>query len=225
MLPLRFFRSRAFSATNGVSLTMMFGAFGSIFLLSQFFQTVQGMSALEAGLRTLPWTAMPIVVAPLAGVLSDRVGARPLMALGLALQAGAIAWLSAVTTVDVAYSTLVPGFVAAGAGMALVFAPAANAVLASVRPEEAGQASGATNTVREVGGVLGVAVLATAFSSAGGYASPQDFVDGLTAALPIGAGVLAVGALIALLVPGPGRAGAPAQGGVTATEAPVASTA
>ena len=133
------------------------------------------------------------------------------MATGLALQAFAIGWLAAVSEVGVAYTTLLPAFVAGGAGMALVFAPSANAVLGSVRPSEVGQASGATNTIRELGGVLGVAVLATVFSSAGGYASPQEFVDGMTAALPIGAAVLAVGALVALLVPGiaarrPGRA-------------------
>jgi EmrB/QacA subfamily drug resistance transporter len=209
MLPLRFFRSRAFSATNVVAFAMFFGVFGAIFFLAQFFQTVQGMSALESGLRTLPWTAMPIVVAPIAGLLSDRIGARPLMAAGLALQAFAIAWLAAVTTVDVAYAELIPAFVAAGTGMALVFAPSANAVLASVRPQEAGQASGATNTIRELGGVMGVAVLATVFSSAGGYASPQDYVDGMTAALPIAAAVLAFGALAALFVPGARRDAGP----------------
>src|SRR5919107_506935 len=93
MLPMRFFRSRAFAATNGVSLTMTFGIFGSIFLLAQFFQTVQGYSPLEAGLRTLPWTGMPMLVAPIAGVLSDRVGSRPLMSPGLFLQGAAIVWL------------------------------------------------------------------------------------------------------------------------------------
>ncbi|MCU0314042.1 MAG: MFS transporter, partial [Solirubrobacteraceae bacterium] len=198
------------------SFAMFFGVFGAIFFLSQFFQTVQGMSALESGLRTLPWTAMPIVVAPIAGVLSDRIGARPLMALGLALQAFAIAWLAAVTTVDVAYTELIPAFVAAGTGMALVFAPSANAVLASVRPQEAGQASGATNTIRELGGVMGVAVLATVFSSAGGYASPQDYVDGMTAALPVGAAVLAAGAVAALFVPGARRDAGPVGAGPVA---------
>ena len=161
MLPLRFFRSRAFSATNATSLAMFFGVFGSIFLLSQFFQTTQGLSPLQSGLRVLPWTIMPIFIAPIAGLLSDRIGARPLMASGLALQAIAIGWLAAVTTPTVAYSALLVPFVLAGAGMALVFAPAANAVLASVKEEEAGQASGATNAIRELGGVLGVAVLAS----------------------------------------------------------------
>ena len=208
ILPMRFFRNRAFAATNGVSLAMFFGTFGSVFLLAQFFQVAQGYSPLEAGLRTLPWTAMPIFVAPVAGILSDRIGSRPLMAAGLALQSAGLAWIAVVTTPTMAYGLVVPGFVMAGAGMALVFAPAANAVLSAVRPEEAGQASGATNTVREIGGVLGVAVLATVFTKLGGFSSPQAYVDGLVPAVWVGAAVLAVGALVALLVPGKERVAA-----------------
>jgi nitrate/nitrite transporter NarK len=206
MLPMRFFRDRGFAATNGVSLAMFFGAFGAIFLLAQFFQVAQGYSPLEAGIRTLPWTAMPIFVAPVAGILSDRIGGRPLMAAGLALQAGALAWLAATTGPDMAYATMVPAFVMAGTGMALVFAPAANAVLSSVRPEEAGQASGATNTIREIGGVLGVAVLSTVFTGAGDFGTPGAYVDGLIPAVWVGAVVLAIGALVALLVPRRGYA-------------------
>ena len=187
MVPMRFFRSRAFAATNGVSLTMTFGIFGSIFLLAQFFQTVQGYSPLEAGLRTLPWTIMPMFVAPVAGILSDRIGSRPLMAAGLFLQAAAVVWIALVTEPAVAYGLLVPAFVMGGTGMALVFAPAANAVLSAVRPEEAGQASGANNAIRELGGVLGVAVLAAVFTGAGGFESPQAFNDGLVPALWVGA--------------------------------------
>jgi EmrB/QacA subfamily drug resistance transporter len=207
MLPMRLFRNRGFAATNGVSLAMFFGAFGAIFLLAQFFQVAQGYSPLEAGIRTLPWTAMPIFVAPVAGILSDRIGSRPLMATGLALQATALAWLAVVTEPDAAYGLFVPAFVMAGTGMALVFAPSANAILSSVRPEEAGQASGATNTIREVGGVLGVAVLATVFTSHGGFASPDAYVDGLVPAIWVGSAVLAAGALVALLVPGRRAAG------------------
>jgi MFS family permease len=199
---MRFFRSRAFSATNAVSLSMFFGIFGSIFLLSQFFQFVQHYTPLQAGLRVLPWTIMPMFVAPIAGILSDRIGSRPLMATGLALQSGAMVWIAQVSTVTVPYSRLVPAFIMAGTGMALVFAPAANAVLASVRPSEAGQASGATNAIRELGGVLGVAVLAAVFSGSGSYLSPQAYVNGVIPAIRIGAVVLAVGALVALLVPG-----------------------
>ena len=92
-------------------------------------------------------------------------------------------------------------FILGGAGMALVFAPSANAVLSSVRTDQAGQASGATNAIRELGGVLGVSVLATVFTSHGGYGSPQAFVNGLTPAMWVGTAVLGVGALVALVLP------------------------
>ncbi len=202
MLPMRFFKSRGFTATNIVSFAMFFGVFGSIFYLSQFFQTAQGYSPLESGLRTLPWTGMPILIAPLAGILSDRIGPRPLMALGLALQAVAISWLAAVSNPTTPYDELVLPFIIGGAGMALVFAPAANAVLASVRQSESGQASGATNAIREVGGVMGVSLLGVLFAANGSYDSPQAYSDGVVAALPLGAAVLAVGAVAALFVPG-----------------------
>jgi EmrB/QacA subfamily drug resistance transporter len=218
MLPLRFFRSRAFAASNGVSFAMFFGVFGSIFLLSQFFQTAQGYSPFEAGLRTLPWTGMPMIIAPIAGLLSDRIGSRPLMVTGLALQSIALFWLAAISSPDTAYVSLIAPFVIAGTGMSLVFAPSANAVLGAVRPEEAGQASGATNAIRELGGVMGVAVLATVFSAHGSYATPQAFSDGVVAALPIGAAVLALGAVIALFVPGLRARRAPAAIGVPAPE-------
>jgi EmrB/QacA subfamily drug resistance transporter len=214
MLPMRFFRSRAFSATNAVSLAMYFGMFGAIFLLAQFFQTAQGYTPLQAGLRTLPWTAMPIFIAPIAGLLSDRVGSRPLMFAGLALQAGALGWLATELSPTLAYGRMIIPFMLAGAGMALVFAPAANAVLGAVREHEAGQASGATNAIREVGGVLGIAVLASVFSGAGGYSTPTTFVNGLTPALAVAAVALAIGAVIALAIPALRRT--PARTGVTA---------
>jgi EmrB/QacA subfamily drug resistance transporter len=227
MLPLRFFRSRAFSATNAVSLAMYFGMFGSIFLLAQYFQVVQHYTPLQAGLRTLPWTAMPIVVAPVAGILSDRVGSRPLMVGGLALQAAGIAWLVAVLAPNTPYTAVIGPFVLAGAGMAMVFAPAANAVLSAVRPGEAGQASGATNAIRELGGVLGIAVLASVFTATGGYASPSIFVGGLRPAITVGAAVLAAGAIVALAVPGLRRMRASAEPITTRdeVEAPVTAAA
>ena len=218
MLPPRFFGVRAFAATNGASFAMFFGVFGSIFLLAQFFQTAQGYSPLEAGLRTLPWTGMPMIVAPIAGLLSDRIGSRPLMAAGLALQSVAIFWLAAVSEPTVAYSALLIPFVLGGTGMALVFAPSANTVLSSVRPEEAGKASGATNAIRELGGVLGVAVIASVFAAHGSYASPQAFTDGMTAAIPVGGVVLALGAVCALAVPGLQRT----RGGAGAVAEPAA---
>jgi hypothetical protein len=123
------------------------------------------------------------------------------MVAGLGLQTIAIAWIATVVRVDTPYAEFIPAFVMGGAGMALVFAPAANAVLASVRPEEAGQASGATNAIREVGGVMGVAILSAVFSGSGSYASPAAFIDGVTPALWVGAAVLAAGAMVATLVP------------------------
>jgi len=170
-------------------------------LLSQFFQTAQGYSPLGSGLRILPWTLMPMFVAPVAGALSDRIGGRPLMAAGLALQAVGLGWIAAVSTATVGYASLVGPFILSGIGMALFFAPVANVVLSAVRPQEEGKASGTNNAIREVGGVLGVAVLASIFARYGGYESPQTFNDGLVPALWIGAGVLAAGSAVALLIP------------------------
>ncbi|HZT15266.1 MAG TPA: DHA2 family efflux MFS transporter permease subunit [Gaiellaceae bacterium] len=200
MLPMRFFRNRTFALANVASLVMFFGMFGSIFLLAQFFQTVQGYSPLQSGLRILPWTAMPIFVAPIAGALSDRIGGHKLMGLGLALQAAGLAWIAAVSTPTTSYGSLVLPFVLSGAGMALFFAPVANVVLSSVRPEEEGQASGAQNAIRELGGVFGVAVLASIFAHYGGYRSGTAFVDGMSPAVYVGAAIVALGSLAALAI-------------------------
>ena len=198
MLPLRFFRNRTFAAANAASLLMFFGMFGSIFLLAQFFQTVQGYTPLQAGLRILPWTAMPIFIAPIAGALSDRIGGRLLMSVGLGLQATGLAWIASVSTPTTPYGELVVPFILSGVGMAMYFAPVANVVLSSVRREEEGQASGANNAIRELGGVFGVAVLASIFAHYGGYGTDQHFVDGLVPAIYAGAAVVATGALAAL---------------------------
>ncbi len=201
MLPMVFFSRRAFAVTNFASLTMYFGMFGSIFFLSQFMQNVLGNSPLEAGLKILVWTGATMVTAPLAGVYSQRFGSRPFMLSGLTLQAGALAWLAAIVSTHTPYAEMLVPFVAAGAGMALVFAPSANAVLSSVRTDQAGQVSGATNAIRETGGVLGVAVLASVFTHVGGYGSPQAFVQGLAPALWVGVAVLGAGALAVLVLP------------------------
>jgi EmrB/QacA subfamily drug resistance transporter len=198
MLPLRFFRNRTFSAANGASFLMFFGMFGSIFLLIQFFQTIQGYSPLQSGLRVLPWTLMPIFVSPIAGALSDRIGGGRLMAAGLAMQATGLAWIATVSSPTVPYSDLVAPFVLSGAGMSLYFAPVANVLLAAVRPKEEGQASGALNSIRELGGVFGVAVLAAIFAHYGGYTTAQTFSNGMNAAVYVGAAFVGLGALAAL---------------------------
>ena len=218
MLPMSFFSRRAFAVTNFASFTMYFGMFGSIFFLSQFMQDVLHNSPLEAGLKILVWTGATMVVAPLAGVFSQRFGSRPFMFAGLALQAGALAWLASILSTDTPYGEMIVPFIMAGAGMALVFAPSANAVLSAVRAEQAGQASGATNAIRETGGVLGVAVLATIFTHAGGYGSPQAFVTGLAPALWVAVAMLGAGTLAVLALPFSTRVTSPGVQAIPALE-------
>jgi len=201
MLPLHLFRSRGFTLTNIASLLMFFGMFGSIFLLAQFLQVVQHYSPLQAGLRTLPWTAMPVFIAPVAGSLSDRIGGRPLLAVGLGLQAIGLGWLAAVASPTVAYAAMVPAFVISGVGMSLFFAPVANMVLGSVRRDQEGIASGANNAIRELGGVFGIAVLGAVFSANGGYATGASFVSGMSSAVWVGGAAVAVAAAAALALP------------------------
>src|SRR5437870_5990027 len=201
MLPMRFFRNRTFAMTNVASLLMFFGMFGAIFLLTQFFQTVQGYSPLGSGLRILPWTAMPMIVAPIAGALSDRISGSRIMGVGLALQAIGLGWIAAVSSSTVPYVELAPAFAISGIGMGLFFAPVANVVLGSVRRREEGQASGANNAIRELGGVFGVAVLSSIFAGFGGYGSGASFVAGLTPAGWVGAILVAIGAVAAPTIP------------------------
>ncbi|MFI8229820.1 DHA2 family efflux MFS transporter permease subunit [Streptomyces sp. NPDC085900] len=201
MLPMRLFRSRAFSGINAASLLMFLGMFGSIFLLSQFMQGVLGYSPTEAGLRMLPWTGMPMLVAPIAGILSDRIGGRPVVAAGLFFQAAGLGWMASVVDPGVSYAAQLPALIISGIGMGLYFAPAANLVMSSVRATEQGIASGANNALREVGGALGIAIMSSIFSSQGGYESARAFVDGLQPALVTGAAVVAVAGVAALLIP------------------------
>jgi EmrB/QacA subfamily drug resistance transporter len=200
MLPMRFFRNRVFTLANVASLLMFFGMFGSIFLLSQFFQTVQGYSPFGSGLRILPWTVMPMFIAPIAGALSDRIGGHRLMGIGLTLQAAGLGSIAALATATTPYWEFVVPFMVSGIGMAMFWAPVANVVLASVKPIEEGQASGAQNAIRELGGVFGVAVLASVWAHYGSYASGPSFVDGMVPALWIGATVVLAGAVAAFAI-------------------------
>ena len=207
MLPLRLFRGRSFPLINVASLLMFFGMFGSIFFLAQTFQLIWGYSPLAAGVRMLPWTAMPMVIAPLAGLLSDRIGGRAIVAVGLLFQAGALGWLADVTAVNTPYTHLLPGLILGGIGNALFFAPIANLVLGSVRRHEEGIASGVNNAIREFGGVLGIAVMGAIFSARGGYgptrslSAAQHFVNGLQPAVWTGAAVLLAASLAMWFVP------------------------
>src|SRR6202012_5531261 len=212
MLPMEFFAKRSFAVTNVVSMAMYFGMFGSIFFLSQFMQNVLGNTPLQAGLKLLVWTGATMIVAPLAGIFSEKFGARWFMVAGVSLQAIALGWLATEGSTTQSYGSMIIPFILAGSrlaavfsppggGMALVSAPSASAILNSVRVDQAGQASGATNAIRELGGTFGIAVLATGVRGAGAYHTPQAFVDGLVPALWVGVAVLAFGALVAAVLP------------------------
>jgi EmrB/QacA subfamily drug resistance transporter len=202
MLPLELFRRRGFATANAASFFMYAGLFGALFLMTQLLQTAQGHSALAAGALMLPWTAAPGIVSPIAGALADRIGNRPFMVVGLAMQAIGLGWIAAVATADLSYAELGPAFLVAGVGIGMVFPTVANAVLGSVPLSEAGVASGTNSTLRELGGVLGVAVLAAVFARRGVYSSPQLFVQGFSPALWVAVGLTVIGALAAALYPG-----------------------
>jgi EmrB/QacA subfamily drug resistance transporter len=205
MLPLALFRERGFSSANAVSFFMYAGLFGALFLMAQFLQTALGYSPLQAGIRLLPWTATPMVIAPIAGGLADRFGNRPFMILGLTMQAVGLGWVALIAKPDVGYLELGIALTVAGVGTSLCFPTVANAVMGSVPPQEAGVASGTNSSLRELGGVFGVAVLAAVFTRHGVYASPSVFVDGFRSALVVGAALTGVGIVAAVLAPGRSR--------------------
>ena len=205
MLPLDLFRERGFSSANAVSFFMYAGLFGALFLMAQYLQTALGYSPLQAGIRLLPWTATPMVIAPIAGGLADRFGNRPFMILGLTMQAVGLGWVALIAKPDIGYLQLGIALTVAGVGTSLCFPTVANAVMDSVPPQEAGVASGTNSSLRELGGVFGVAVLAAVFTRHGIYASPSAFVDGFQPALVVGAALTAVGIVAAVLAPGRSR--------------------
>jgi len=202
MVPLRLFRSRGFSAANGVSFFMYAGLFGAVFLMAQFLQIGLGESPLGAGVRLLPWTATPMIVAPIAGFLADRYGNRPFMVLGLTLQAIGLGWVALIAGQNVTYAELGVALTVAGVGTSFCFPTVANAVMGSVPIEEAGVASGTNSSFRELGGVFGVAVLAAVFTHNGVYSSASAFFDNFSTALWVASAFSAVGIVAALLAPG-----------------------
>jgi len=201
LVPLRLFRSRSFSVANVIALAFSIGMFGAVFLLSQYLQIVMGYTPLQAGLRTLPWTAAPMLVAPIAGVLVTRVGVRPLLASGMLLQAGSLATLAVVSVPGAGYPSLIPAFVMGGVGMGLTFAPSATAVLADMAEADHATASSINATVREIGVALGVAALTAVFLAFDGALTPDGYADGLRPALLVGTVAVGLAALAALLIP------------------------
>lgn len=205
VLPLRLFASRGFSVANVIGLTFTIGMFGTVFLLAQYLQIVQGYTPLEAGLRTLPWTAAPMVVAPIAGAVAGRTGLRSLLVTGLVLQTGSLVWFAALTENGSDYASFVPALLMAGVGMGLTFAPSATAVLDGLPESDFAVASSANSTVREFGVALGIALLTAVFLGNGGQLTPVGYDGAIGPALLTGAAAVAVAAVAAFFAPGRSR--------------------
>ncbi|CAG7647111.1 DHA2 family efflux MFS transporter permease subunit [Actinacidiphila bryophytorum] len=201
MLPMRFFRARAFSTANPANFLVFASLYGTLFFMAQYLQTVLGNGPLGAGLRLMPWSATLMVCAPIVGRLSDTFGERTFVVSGLLLQTVSMGWIALVADTDTAYGALVPPLVLSGIGLTMAMPAAQRAVVGAVRPQEIGQASGVFMMLRIFGGVLGVAVTVAVFSSRGGYASPEQFTRGFTAAMTAVTGYAALGVLIALGIP------------------------
>ena len=201
MVPLGFFRSRAFSAGLAASFLLTASLYSSVFFAAQFFQVAVGTDPMGAGLRLVPWTATLLVVAPVTGLLADRVGDRPLLLVGLILQVVGLGWLALAAAPDVSYLAVLGPFLVAGVGCSMAI-PVSQTVIVGAVPEDAvGKAAGVNNTFQELGGALGLAVTVAVFAATGTVAGPDSFVDGFGLALAAAAALAALGAVAALAVP------------------------
>lgn len=201
MLQMRLFGSRAFSAPVAASFFLFAALYGSVFFLAQFMQTGLGYEPLEAGLLLVPWTATLIVIAPLAGALGDRVGERPLIVGGLALNAAGLGAIALIAEPGLAYGELVAALIVAGIGASAAIPVVQSALIGSVELSDVGKASGANNMTQELGGVFGVAALVAVFTATGGYASAEAFSDGFAPAMGACAALALGGAIIATALP------------------------
>jgi EmrB/QacA subfamily drug resistance transporter len=206
MLPMRFFASRAFSAGVGASFLLSASLYSTVFFMAQYLQAGLGHDAMAAGLRLVPWTATLLVVAPLAGAAADRWGPRPVLAVGLGLQAAGLAWLAAIATTDLSYTLMVAPLVVSGIGCSAAIPVSQTAVVGSVDGDDVGKAAGANNMVQELGGSFGIAVSVAVFATAGSYASAQAVTDGFGVAIGAAAALAALGLAAALALPRWGRA-------------------
>ena len=221
MLPMRLFRDRSFAAGNAAIFLTFASLFTGVFFFAQLLQAALGYSALETGLRLLPWTATFLTVAPLAGALADRIGERPLMVAGLSLQAAGMAWVALIADPAMAYAELLPPFVVAGVGVSMAIPAAQNSVVGGVAADAIGKAAGANTMMRELGGVFGIAVTVAVFGGAGGYASAAAFVDGFAPAIGVAAGFSVVGAIVGLALPARRAGVSEPAGAVSAAVEPV----
>ena len=201
MLPLRLFRVRAFTAANLTGFCMSGAIFSAAFLTAQYFQLGMGYSPMATGLRLLPWTATPMVVAPLAGALADRIGTRPLLVTGLLLQAGGLAWVAALaSTADTGYARWVAPLVIAGIGISMTVPTVPTAALGAVPPGDVGRASGVNNTMQRFGAAFGIALVSAVFAANGHFGSAASFTSGYRPAMVVSAGISLLGAAAAVAI-------------------------
>ena len=202
MLDLTLFRSSTFVGANVVALLVTFAMFGVFFFMSLYVQQILGYSPVQAGAIFLPMTLLIILIAPLAGKLSDRLGSRWLMAGGLTLVGSSLVLFAQLGTSS-DFWDLLPGLLIGGVGMALVMTPMSSAAMGSVPVAKAGVASAVLNTFRQIGGALGIAVLGAILASrqesalAAGASDAQAFVEGFQTALLVGAVLAFLGAVTA----------------------------
>jgi EmrB/QacA subfamily drug resistance transporter len=202
MLPMRFFRSRAFSAGNAAIFFTFASLFGAVFFFAQLLQTGLGYGPLDAGLRLIPWTATFITVAPIAGALADRFGERPFMVGGLLLQAVGMGWIALIAEPGLEYSEFVLPAILAGIGVSMAIPAAQNSVVGSVALEALGKAAGTNSMMRELGGVFGIAIVVAVFAGAGSFASADVFLDGFAPAIAVTAALSLAGAIAGTALPG-----------------------
>ena len=202
VIPPSMFRSRGFALSSLNAMLIQGTMFGAVFLLVQYLQGVLAYPPADAGLRTLPWTIMPLFAAPVALMLASRLGVKAVMVISALIQGLALVWFALVVSTGTTYPVLLGAMVLAGFGMGLFFALTARQTLEFVTPEQEGVASGVNNAMRQAGVVFGIATLSSIFAGAGGrYGEPARFVDGLQSALWVGAAVLGVAVVSAVLVP------------------------
>jgi EmrB/QacA subfamily drug resistance transporter len=211
MLPMRFFRSPAFTAGNVAGFCMFGAVSGAAFFVAQFLQFTLGYGPLAAGLRMLPWTATLFVTAPIAGTLVNRLGERRFIVVGLLLQGIGMGWIAVIAEPSLAYRQLVIPLVIAGCGVSMAMPAAQNAVLGAVSPAAIGKASGTFTTMRQLGGVFGIAIAAAVFAGTGGYASGQAFSDGFATGIGAAAALSFVGALAGFAAPARRAAAVPTR--------------
>jgi EmrB/QacA subfamily drug resistance transporter len=221
MMPLRLFYARGFTPAVATSFLLTGSIFSAAFLMSQYFQFGLGYSPLDTGLHLLPWTATPLVVAPLAGMASDRIGRRGVMALGLLLQAAGLTWVALIAGQGAGYSSFIAPLVLAGIGISMALPTAPAAALSAVAPADMGKASGVANTLQRLGGVFAVALVSAVFGSGTHLDSAVQVSAALGPALRVSAGLSLLGAICALAASAR-QARAEPIGSMAASEAPAA---